>query len=589
VAAAKNTKIVAAKRTDDDGMNILGLSDITGNHSHSSVCLVQDGRLIFAISQERISRRKNDSRFPAEAIQTALQETRLSLSDIDAVACAYPPPRYYASLLQRNVLDLPRALWGVASSRPDRLFKYLAPNLRKALLDPHQPSPLLHSPVQFIGHHLSHVTAAYCASGFDDCLGISYGGFAPHANGYNVAGAVYRCRGDRIEFLEDIPFYATGCYFSGITVALGFRYMQQEGKTMGLAGLGDPSLCYDQLRTIATVFQDGQWQPYKNWIDYVFAPRAEVLMASHSGRILHNLVQKYEARHVAAAAQKVWQDSLLALTNHVMKKYGCDKLALAGGTFLNINAVQAIVEQSEAKAVFVFPHTGDGSTPIGAAWQVWLQHSSSLPHEPLTQADWGCAFAEEAVRADLASFADRLVGETVDQPARVAAERIAQGGILGWFQGREEYGPRSLGQRCILADPRPKDMRRRLNEAKKREPWIPAGVSCLAEQGGRYFQHWQAQPFMSRSFAFLDRERADQAAAGHDNATCRVQAVASGSGIFRTLLECFYDLTGTAMVLNTSLNRHSEPIVHRPAEAMALVVEGVIDELMIGRLLIRKR
>ena len=293
-------------------MNILGLSDTTGNHSHSSVCLVQDGRLTFALSQERISRCKNDSRFPNETIETALQQTGLTMSDIDAVACAYPPPRYYASLLQRSKIDVPRALWGVAVRRPDRLFKYLVPNLRKALLDPHHSNSLLQKPVQFIDHHLSHATAAYCSSGFDDCLAISYGGFAPHSDGYNVAGAVYRCRGDRIEFLENIPFYATGCFYSGITVALGFRYMEQEGKTMGLAGLGDPSVCIDELRAMATLFQHDQWQPYKNWIDYIFAPRAEVFLSSRSGRLLRHMVKKFGARHVAAAAQKIWQDNLLA-------------------------------------------------------------------------------------------------------------------------------------------------------------------------------------------------------------------------------------------------------------------------------------
>jgi carbamoyltransferase len=132
-------------------------------------------------------------------------------------------------------------------------------------------------------------------------------------------------------------------------------------------------------------------------------------------------------------------------------------------------------------------------------------------------------------------------------------------------------------------------MRQRLNGAKKREPWIPLAVSCLAEQGHRYFQHWQVQPFMGRSFTFQEREHRALAAAGHDNGTCRVQAVTRGSGIFRTLLECFYDLTGTAAVLNSSFNRHGEPIVHRPAEAMELVLEGVVDEVIIGQLLIRKR
>jgi len=566
-------------------MNILGLSDVTGNHSHSSVALLQDGRLAMALSQERVSRIKNDSTFPQAAIEAVLSDVRLRMDDIDVFACGYPAPRYYTSLLERSPLDLPRTLAGVALRRPDRLLKYLLPNLKKAIYDPSHAassSVLPSGKLVFIDHHLAHVTAAYAASGTEECLAISYGGFAPHADGRNVAGAVYRCCGDDIEFLQDIPYFATGCWFSGVTVALGYRYMEQEGKTMGLAGLGDAEACYDAVSRVTTRFIDGTWRPYAHWLDYVFTPRADVFLSSRSGRFLQGLLKQHRPEEIAAAAQRVWQENLLHFIRYLIGVYRIKKFALAGGLFLNAAINRLIAEQAGVESLFIFPHAGDGSTPIGAALQAHRSATGVLPRRPITDAAWGCGFDRAAVLQDLQTCGGPLrFAELSDAPA-YAAKQINDGKIIGWFQGREEYGPRSLGQRCILADPRRPEMKRTLNRRKQREEWIPLGVSCLAEQGDAYFDHWQPSPFMTRLFRVRGDRRAEVPAAVHGDGSCRVQAVAGSADLFRKLLECFYGLTGTGMVLNSSLNRHGEPIVHRPADAMHLLLAGVIDELVIG-------
>ena len=567
-------------------MNILGLSDVTGNHSHSCIALLQNGKLSMALSEERLSRIKNDCAFPREAINTVLQTAGLQLNDIDLFACGYPPPRYYASLLEHSLADLPRSLLSVACRRPDRLLKYVWPNIKKAIYDPSHAADNTILPLKklvFIDHHLAHVTAAYAASGMEECLAISYGGFAPHADGRNVAGAVYRCRGDGIEFLEDIPFYATGCWYSGLTLALGFRYMQQEGKTMGLAGLGNPRVCFDEMKSLAVCFRDNQWLSNKYWIDFIFTPRAKVFLSSHSGRRLLAMVQRHGLENVAAAGQRLWSENMQNFIHYLMTKYCSKKFALAGGLFLNAAINQMIVEQSGVEEAFVFPHTGDGSTPIGAALQAHQSATGRLPRTGITDTAWGCSFDRSGVLQDMQNLADSLqYSEIIDIPD-YAARQIMQGKIIGWFQGAEEYGPRSLGQRCILADSGVLAHKIEINRRKGREEWVPIGVSCLAEQGENYFKTWQPCPFATRTLTVLSEKRAQIAAAVHADGTARVQSIGSGqNSLFRKMLECCYKLGGSGLVLNSSLNSHGEPIVHLPAEAFALLVKGVVDELLIG-------
>ena len=237
-------------------MTILGISDVTGNHSHSSIALIRNGHLKFALSQERQSRIKNDPQFPAAAVQTGLDYLGIKLSDLDAAVCAYPPPRYYAGLLSHGAGDVFRTVGSILAHRPYQLLRYLYPNVKKAIFDPHC-NGLLNMGIpdddfHFIDHHLAHVTAAYSASPFENALALSYGGFAPHADGTNAAGAVYRCRGSDIQWIADIPMCAAGCWFSGITVALGFRYMQQESKTMGIAARGATNVCYEFCYALST-------------------------------------------------------------------------------------------------------------------------------------------------------------------------------------------------------------------------------------------------------------------------------------------------------------------------------------------------
>ena len=576
-------------------MNILGISDVTGNHSHSSVAVLQDKKLTFALSQERLSRIKNDCRFPAEAIQTALDFTGLDLQHIDCFCCGYPPARYYAGLLSRSPLDLPRSLIGITAHRPLVLTKHLLPNLRKGFFDPKYKNGLFRlgiekSQFRFVDHHLSHVSVAYFSSELDDCLGISYGGFAPHLSGVNVAGAVYRCQGEQIRFLEDIPMYATGCFYSGITVALGYKYMEQEGKTMGLAALGDSTSCLEQMSQITTSFKTPRWRPYSHWIDYILSPRKDVFLETRSGRFLSNLASSHSRQNTAAAAQRLWEDNIVAFIRYQREKHGVHDLVLSGGVFLNVKLIERICSLENIKSVFVHPHTGDGSTTIGAMIEGQRQLTGESCRLQNTDMGLGLEFSDQQIERALEEAGHRITFHNISDPVLYASKQLAAGKIIGWFQGREEYGPRSLGHRCILGDPRDPAVKQRITDRiKRRESFIPLAPSCLAEYGNSYFEDFADRCFMTRTYQVKPEKSTMIPAALHVDGSARVQSVnREFYSPFRKLIEHFYIITGVPMVLNTSLNRHGDPIVHRPIEAVHLLIDSEMDELVIGPFAVRK-
>lgn len=575
-------------------MNILGISDVTGNHSHSCVAIMQENQLTFAVSQERTSRIKNDSRFPYEAIEHALDFTRLEIDDIDYFACAYPPANYYGSLLACNKLDLPRSLFGVLARKPISLAKYLFPNLRKGLFDPKNNNGLFDLGVQpeyfhFIDHHLAHISAGYFSSGFDQALAISYGGFAPHITGQNVAGAVYICQDDKITFVQDIPMFAAGCFFSGITVALGFTYMQQEGKTMGLAITGDQNVCYDELKKLCTTFEKNEWQRYANWIDYIMAPRSDAFLGTKSGSKLLQLISTYSAQDVAAAAQKIWQENIINFVTFLLKKYPLKNLVLSGGTFLNVQINRQLSRLEGVEAIFSHPHTGDGSTTIGAMIELHRKVAGNPPRLSSNTVGLGCEYSDKQIEKCLMSFKDISYQKLNNISEHVAAE-LAKEKVIAWFQGREEYGPRSLGFRCILADPRNNNMRLKINKVKNRESWIPIAPSLLAEHGHTYFSDFFQSPYMTRVFTVRQDKKEIIPAALHSDGSSRAQSLDKNSfAPFRLLVEKFYELTGIPMVLNTSLNRHAEPIIQNPHDAVKLLLSTKIDSLAIGSYFVTKK
>ena len=575
-------------------MNILGISDMTGNHSHSCAVLLQDGKLLFALSKERTSRIKNDHRFPIDVIEKLLSCTHLNPWDIDQVVCPYPPPLYYRSLFSNHWLDLPRSLAHTAILAPWSLAKTVIPNIRKSIFDPREDHDLHKAGITlqplYVDHHKSHVAAAYAESPFDDCLGISWGGFAPHLNGKNVAGAVYRCQGEKISFLEDIPMPATGCTYSGFTVSLGLKYMQQESKVTALATLGNPKPAIDELYSVVTRFLDGKWHPYPYWVDYILSPRATVFMKTRTARKLDKWKNKYTPQDIAAAAQEAWSETVINAIRHFCSVYKCSKLALAGGTFLNHAINQKLLQQNEVDAIFIHPHTGDGSTPIGAALLTEQSRTGKLARFNHFDTAWGCEFSETEIESAIQKNQESLAIHSLTDPVEFAANRIAWGEIIGWYQGRDEYGPRAMGSRSILADPRLTDHRKKINvHIKQREPYLPLGISILKEQASTYLYDFSSDPFMTRLYTMNDAAQRVLLSAGDTTHRVRAGAVWPSDKPFRKLLEKFYMLTGIPCVLHSSLNLHGEPIVHTPDDAIQFLLKSDLDRLIMGTFSLKRK
>jgi len=577
-------------------MIIVGLNDVAGTHHNSSVALVRDGIILFAASEERFSRIKFDMNFPQQALLHALKHAEISLDQVDYFAVGYPPSSFYFDLLRRSALDLPRSLAGLAGHNLSGIFKYLMPNFRKMYKPARFANGLerLGVPgdkIVYLDHHLAHAASAYRCSGFDSCLTLSMDGFGPNGQGRNIAGQVYLCAGGGMQLVHEIPLHATALWYSAFTVCLGLKYMDGEGKTMGLAAYGDPGLCYDKIEDMVFRYRDERWLAYPYWADYVTVPRDEVLLATRSGRRITALIKQYGPENVAAAAQKLLEQRVLEFVDALHKRFSFSVLALAGGTFLNVKLNKLMLERPYIEDVFVHPHASDGGTAIGAALELEYRKTGRFTPKRMIDSNLGVSFCDAEIESALAGFSDRIEWQRLDgELPDYVANALANGKVIGWFQGREEWGPRALGRRSVLADPRRAETRELINKKMKNREWfMPFAPSCLEDKGPLYFKDFCPTPFMTMAFDVMEGKESEIQAAIHVDRTARVQSVRKDNPLYYRVIEKFHQATGVPVVLNTSFNRHGLPIVHRPAEAIEHLLWGCVHELAIGSYIVRPK
>ena len=321
------------------------------------------------------------------------------------------------------------------------------------------------------------------------------------------------------------------------------------------------------------------------------SPRPDAFRATRSGRRLARLIDRFGAADVAAALQRRWEENMVQLVQHYRRVYGAKNLVLTGGVFLNVQINSVLAELEGIEQIYVYPHTGDGSTAIGAALEAQRELSGRSPRPNLRDTGLGLSFDDAAIESAIRRWGDRISYARVPDPSDYAAAELAKGKVIGWFQGREEYGPRSLGHRSLLGDPRDKAIQRRMTvEIKGRAAWIPIAPSVLCEHGNAYFDHFVNDPFMTRVYRAKASQHSSMSAALHRDGTARAQAVDKQCyRPFRDLLQRFYERTHMPMLLNTSLNRHGEPIVHRPEEALSLLIDTPMDALVIGSFAVQRR
>jgi len=586
---------------EGDPRHLMKILGINAHHADASACLVVDGKLVAAVEEERFRRIKHWAGFPSLAIQYCLDEAGISIDEVDHIAVNRDPN---ARLLQRaKFLLAKRPSLGAIRRRLANRAKIggLEQEIAEAFHVTTVKAKLHH-----VEHHRAHLASSFFVCDFDSAGVLSVDGFGDFVSAMWGYG-----EGNRIEVMGEVGFpHSLGIFYTAITQFLGFPHYGDEYKVMGLAPYGTPSLL-DAMREIVLVSNgrfelnldyfthhtaglDMVWQGGAPVIGPIFSPRlAELLGPPRAPE--EELTQHH--RDIAASMQAMYEEAFFAMANALQKKTGNKRLCIAGGCGYNSVANGLVFERSPFRDVYIQAAAGDAGGAIGAAYWVWNEQL----HQPRTfvmdHAYWGPEYDDEAVdRAVDARHGDleaahcrmeRVTGEA--ELCRRTAVSIAYGEVVGWFQGRVEFGPRALGNRSIVCDPRRADMKNILNQKiKRRESFRPFAPSVLREVVGEWFETDYDVPFMLQVYQIREEKRARIPAVTHVNGSGRLQSVTrSQNPRYYALIDAFRELTGVPIVLNTSFNEN-EPVVNTPGEALDCFLRTKMDLLVMGDLMIQR-
>jgi carbamoyltransferase len=578
-------------------MYILG---INAYHGNASAAIIVDGRLIAAVEEERFNRVKYAAGFPSAAIRYCLDAAGITLNEIDHIAIPRNPwARLGTKLLY--AMKMP----SFASERVKVMGRFAG--ISEALAKAFDVAPdKIRAKYHRVEHHQAHLASTFFVSPFDQAALLSADGLGDFASTMWGTG-----RGNRMHIDGAIAFpHSLGMYYTAVSQYLGFRKFGDEYKVMGLAAYGEPAYLDEFRRIVRTnggvgfrlgldYFKHHRAGPEMTWRDADKTPELGAMFSDYMAERLGpardpgapvEKVHRDGAATLQARLEEVLFEMLRALHARTKQKAVC----LAGGVAFNCLANGKIFDQTPFEQIFVQPAAGDAGLAIGAAYFVHHQTLGQPRSFVMENAYWGPGYTQEQVRTAVA--ASRLRGEGMkiselpeEVIAKEAAKEIAAGKILGWFQGRAEWGPRALGNRSIVADPRRPDMKDILNaRIKHREMFRPFAPSILAEATGEYFEKSYPCPFMTQAYSVRPGKREAIPAPTHVDGTGRLQTVTQEANPrYWRLIREFANLTGVPVVLNTSFN-DNEPIVCRPEEAIECFLRTKMDVLVLGDILVRK-
>jgi len=582
-------------------MLIVGLN---AYHGDVAAAVIRDGRLIAAVEEERFSRIKHVAGFPAQAISRGLAMAKAGAGDVDLWAIARGRRVH---LLQKAKFALTHRP-GAALLRQYRNSgsQYGAvPDVIAQTFN--LPPDTVASRARYIEHHPAHLASAFHTSGLTEAACCAIDGF-----GDFVSVSVGHGRGGAIDVLDRVYFpHSLGLIYLAITQYLGFKHFGDEYKVMGLAPYGTPNHV-EAIRRLVHLEPGGQFKLalefFNHWTGDVsmnWASGAPTVPDVYTDRLIDLLGparrpdEPVTSRHedLAASVQRVFEEAAFHVLRGVHARVGLDTLCLAGGCAMNSVANGKIRQHTPFTSVFIQPAAGDNGTALGAALTAWHQ-SGARPTSPrMEHSYWGTEYDAATVAAVIT--ASGVVGQgrcdwtTHEDEAvlcRETAALLAGGQIVGWFQGRMEWGARALGNRSILADPRRADMREVINQKIKfRERFRPFAPSILAEDIGEYFVDAVHDPFMIQVYPVAPDKRSVIPAVTHVDGSGRLQSVSEVSNPrYWALLRAFKAVTGVPVLLNTSFNEN-EPIVERPEQALDCFLRTDMDVLVMGPHILRKR
>lgn len=558
-------------------MNVLGVNCYLHD---SSVALVQDGRVVFAAEEERFSRIKKDARFPRLAIKAALDHAGLTFNALDAIAFGWnrgglTPLHTLTAELTGRLAPSPIMLVDSLIAGARELYHG---NGRRALQRGFPVAP--GQRLLFVDHHDAHAWSTYALSGFEDALVLVVDG-----RGARQATSLYQARDGGVRRLRTIDWpNSLGSFYEAFTDLLGFERHGDEWKVMGLAAYGEPTHdLSDILRVVPGGYRLNAHRVLgRHWNDI---SRLEAVFGAR--RDPEKLITDAD-RSLAASVQKATEAAIFELVSDGVRRTGCRRLCLAGGVAMNSKANGRLLASELVDDVFVQPAATDDGTAVGAALAAYAALGRPVPRYRLRDVYLGPEFSGPELEAVLHTY--KLSATRVVDVERQVAGLLADGCIVGWFQGRMEFGPRALGNRSILADARRTEMRDRVNECVKfRESWRPFAPSCLEESASEYFERCHDAAFMTLTFDVVPSRRAEIPAVTHADNTARVQTVNRETNPrYWTLIHEYEKLTGTPVILNTSFNLRGEPIVCTPRDAIRTFYSSGLDFLVMGDFVIAK-
>jgi len=580
-------------------MIILGLNAF---HADSAAAIMRDGALVAAAEEERFRRIKHWAGFPSQAIAYCLNQAGLKLTDVDHVA-VNQDSRAHRFRKLAYVASHPPNLGLLLDRLSNRHKREGIPDLLAAMT----PGDEFRGKFHNIEHHLAHLSSAFHVSPFDEAAVISVDGFGDFAStAWGIGQGSNLSVGGRIYFPHSL-----GIFYQSLTQYLGFPYYGDEYKVMGLAPYGTPSRLA-AMREIVKLTPGGRFtldlayfRHHRERIAYsweagtpkfadLFSPALEGLLGSR-----RQPFEPLEDRHhdIARSVQAMYEEAFFHLIGTLQRQYGVTDIALAGGCAANSVANGKIRRETGFRRVYVQSAAGDAGGAIGAAFAVWHQLGGARSFV-MDHAYWGPQFdpAEIAGLVDLRRAEIAAAGCTVEEITeetdlcRRIAKAIAAGNVVGWFQGRMEWGPRALGNRSIVCDPRRSDMKAILNaKIKKRESFRPFAPSVLDESVKDWFEEDDAVPFMMQVFQIREERRAEVPAVTHVDGSGRLQSVSRHTNArYYRLIEAFRDLTGVPMLLNTSFNEN-EPVVCSPEEALECFLRTEMDVLCLGETIVTRK
>jgi carbamoyltransferase len=572
---------------------ILGLNAF---HGDAAAALVLDGELVVAAEEERFNRVKHCAGFPELAARWCLEDAGLEPGDLDHVAVSRDPKANLGRKLMRTIRHGASARY--LKARLENAAKVR--DVRSALARALDVSPdALRAEVHNVEHHQAHVASAFFVSPFEQAAVLSVDGFGDFASTMLAVG-----RGNRFEVLDRVLFpHSLGIFYTALTQWLGFPKYGDEGKVMGLAPYGDPEAQLGRMRDLVRLdgdlFQLGldYFTHDKEGVDMTWDEQTPTIGRIFSDRMVEAFGPareprtELERRHedVAAGLQAMLEEAYLHLVRELWERTREPALCLAGGVALNAVANGRIRPETPFEDVYVQPAAGDSGTAVGSAYWVWNQHLGRPRGFVMEHAYTGPGYSDEecAAAARAAGFEPERLDD--DRLFPEVARAIEAGDVVGWFQGRMEFGPRALGNRSIVVDPRRADMKDILNaRIKHREPFRPFAPSILAEATGDWFEQDYTSPFMVLVYKTKPERRAQIPAVNHVDDTGRLQTVEERvSPRYHRLISEFARLTGVPVVLNTSFNEN-EPIVMTPEQAVDTFAKTKMDLLVLGNNLVRR-